>query len=61
MEKRWEKQSTVHLAYKKNYLLQYWQFWRNTSDNDVSKFLGLFTDISSEKIGEIKSFRGLLN
>ena len=20
---------------------EYWQFWRNTSDNDVSKFLGL--------------------
>ena len=32
---------------------EYWQFWRNTSDNDVSKFLGLFTDISSEKIREI--------
>ena len=37
---------------------EYWQFWRNTSDNDVSKFLGLFTDISSEKIGEISSLEG---
>ena len=37
---------------------EYWQFWRNTSDNDVSKFLGLFTDISSEKIRETSSLEG---
>ncbi|MDC3176243.1 tyrosine--tRNA ligase [Alphaproteobacteria bacterium] len=37
---------------------EYWQFWRNTSDSDVSKFLCLFTDISSEKIREISSLEG---
>ena len=37
---------------------EYWQFWRNTSDNDVSKFLGLFTDISSEKLKEISLLEG---
>ncbi len=32
----------------------YWQFWRNTDDRDVNKFLKMFTDISLEKINEIK-------
>jgi len=33
----------------------YWQFWRNTDDRDVIKFLKMFTDISLEKINEIKN------
>ena len=33
----------------------YWQFWRNTDDQDVSKFLKMFTDLSLEKIEEIKN------
>jgi len=32
----------------------YWQFWRNTDDRDVIKFLKMFTDISTEKIENIK-------
>ena len=32
----------------------YWQFWRNTDDRDVIKFLKMFTDTSLEKINEIK-------
>ena len=28
----------------------YWQFWRNTDDRDVKKFLKFFTDIETEKI-----------
>jgi len=28
----------------------YWQYWRNTSDADVEKFLKLFTELSLEKI-----------
>ena len=28
----------------------YWQFWRNTDDKDVLKYLKLFTDLSLEKI-----------
>ena len=31
----------------------YWQFWRNTDDRDVKKFLKFFTEISSEKIDKI--------
>ncbi len=33
----------------------YWQFWRNTDDRDVLKFLKMFTDLKIEKIEEIKS------
>jgi len=31
----------------------YWQFWRNTADADVVKFLKLFTDLPLERIGEL--------
>ena len=32
----------------------YWQFWRNTDDRDVIKFLKMFTDIDLKKIDQIK-------
>tara|TARA_B100001057_G_scaffold499677_1_gene611237 strand:+ start:1187 stop:2416 length:1230 start_codon:yes stop_codon:yes gene_type:complete len=32
----------------------YWQFWRNTDDRDVIKFLKFFTDIKSDEIEKIK-------
>ncbi len=31
----------------------YWQFWRNTDDRDVVKFLKNFTDIEIEDIKKI--------
>tara|TARA_Y100000591_G_C21823935_1_gene695369 strand:- start:1328 stop:2119 length:792 start_codon:yes stop_codon:yes gene_type:complete len=31
----------------------YWQFWRNTDDRDVKKFLNFFTEIEQSKIDEI--------
>ena len=31
----------------------YWQFWRNTDDRDVVRFLKLFTDLPIEEIKEI--------
>ena len=31
-------------------IYDYWQFWRNTDDRDVIKFLKMFTDLSLEKI-----------
>jgi tyrosyl-tRNA synthetase len=31
----------------------YWQFWRNTDDRDVKKFLHYFTEIEPEKIKNI--------
>ena len=30
----------------------YWQFWRNTDDNDVKSFLNFFTEIPSNEIDE---------
>ena len=33
----------------------YWQFWRNTDDRDVLRFLQMFTDLSLEKIKETKN------
>ena len=33
----------------------YWQFWRNTDDRDVIKFLKMFTDISLNEIEKIKN------
>ena len=32
----------------------YWQFWRNTDDRDVSKFMKFFTDLSVDEIEKIK-------
>ena len=32
----------------------YWQFWRNSDDRDVIKFLNYFTDLSIDEIEKIK-------
>jgi len=31
----------------------YWQFWRNTDDRDVKRFLNFFTEIETEKLKKI--------
>jgi len=31
----------------------YWQFWRNTDDRDVHKFLNFFTELDTSKINKI--------
>ncbi|NQE64085.1 Tyrosyl-tRNA synthetase [Caulobacter sp. RHG1] len=36
----------------------YWQFWRNTEDADVGRFLKLFTDLPLEKIAELEALEG---
>tara|TARA_B100001057_G_scaffold416618_1_gene434755 strand:+ start:1146 stop:2375 length:1230 start_codon:yes stop_codon:yes gene_type:complete len=33
----------------------YWQFWRNTDDRDVIKFLKIFTDLEVDEIDKMKS------
>jgi len=33
----------------------YWQFWRNTEDADVGRFLKLFTDLPLETIAELEA------
>ncbi len=35
----------------------YWQYWRNTEDADVIKFLKLFTDLSLDEIAELKKVK----
>jgi len=36
----------------------YWQFWRNTADGDVGRFLKIFTDLPLEEIGKLESLPG---
>ena len=36
----------------------YWQFWRNTDDRDVGRFLKLFTDLPLDEIARLESLEG---
>ncbi|MCA3246442.1 MAG: tyrosine--tRNA ligase [Azospirillum sp.] len=36
----------------------YWQYWRNTEDADVTRFLKLFTDLPLAEIGKLADLRG---
>src|SRR5690606_8284546 len=36
----------------------YWQFWRNTEDADVGKFLRLFTEIPMDEIRRLEKLEG---
>ena len=36
----------------------YWQFWRNSDDADVGRFLRLFTDLPLDEIGRLESLAG---
>ena len=36
----------------------YWQFWRNTEDADVGRFLGLFTDLPMQEVARLGALRG---
>jgi len=35
----------------------YWQFWRNTEDEDVGRFLKLFTDLPLDEIAKLERLR----
>jgi tyrosyl-tRNA synthetase len=37
---------------------EYWQFWRNTEDADVGRFLKLFTTLSLEEIAKLETLGG---
>lgn len=37
---------------------EYWQFWRNTEDADVGKFLRLFTEVPLEEIAKLEALDG---
>jgi len=52
-------QGAVWLNAEKLSPYEYWQFWRNTDDNDVGRFLRLFTET---ELGEIEKLeRGDIN
>ena len=36
----------------------YWQFWRNTDDRDVGRFLRLFTDLPIDEIARLEELEG---
>ncbi len=46
----------IWLSKDKYSIQNFWQYWRNTSDEDVIKFLYLFTNIN---INEIKKYESL--
>ncbi|MFQ3355606.1 MAG: tyrosyl-tRNA synthetase [Paracoccaceae bacterium] len=37
---------------------QFWQFWRNTSDSDVGRFLKLYTELSLDECNRLGSLGG---
>ena len=37
---------------------EYWQFWRNTEDADVGRFLRLFTDLPLDEIARLEALQG---
>lgn len=48
----------VWLNAEKRSPYEYWQFWRNTEDADVGRFLRLFTDIPMDEIARLESLEG---
>ena len=36
----------------------YWQFWRNTDDRDVGRFMRLFTDIDLDEVARLEALEG---
>jgi tyrosyl-tRNA synthetase len=51
-------QGAVWLSAKMLRPYDYWQFWRNSEDGDVGKFLRIFTDIPLDEIGRLESLEG---
>ena len=45
----------IWLSKDKLKITDFWQFWRNTSDSDVFKFLNLFTDLESKEIDNLRN------
>ena len=48
----------VWLSIKYTSVFDFWQFWRNTNDMDVTKFLKLFTEIELGEIGKLEKLKG---
>lgn len=48
----------VWLNAEKRSPYEYWQFWRNTEDADVGRFLNLFTDLPLDEIARLGTLEG---
>ncbi|MFT9332743.1 tyrosine--tRNA ligase [Acetobacter persici] len=48
----------VWLSEKRLPVFDYWQFWRNTEDADVGRFLRLFTDLPLEECARLEALQG---
>jgi len=48
----------VWLSAEKLSPYNYWQFWRNTEDADVGRFLRLFTDLPLDEIARLEGLAG---
>lgn len=48
----------VWLSAEKLSPYHYWQFWRNTEDADVGRFLKLFTDLPLDEIARLEALGG---
>ena len=51
-------QGAVWLTADRVSAYDYWQFWRNTEDGDVGRFLRLFTDLPLGEIGRLEALGG---
>ena len=51
-------QGAVWLSAEQLSPYDYWQFWRNSDDADVGRFLRLFTDLPLDEIGRLESLAG---
>jgi tyrosyl-tRNA synthetase len=47
----------VWLSPKRLSPYEYWQFWRNTEDGDVGRFLRIFTDLPLEEIARLEQLK----
>jgi tyrosyl-tRNA synthetase len=48
----------VWLSAEKLSPYHYWQFWRNTEDDDVGRFMRLFTDLPLDEIARLENLGG---
>ncbi|PPR24692.1 MAG: Tyrosine--tRNA ligase [Alphaproteobacteria bacterium MarineAlpha9_Bin4] len=48
----------IWLSEKYVSVFDFWQFWRNTTDEDVIKFLKLFTEIELSEINKLEKLKG---
>ena len=51
-------QGAVWLGKERLSAYDYWQFWRNTEDGDVGRFLRLFTELPIDDIARLEALQG---